>query len=106
MKRDLLGMTKELYRSPISVKLTPTDLTDSTYWIFTAVGFSAINPLIEMSFDTMDKLVITINNQQIAQKDYVLQNTEDGVIVKFIKSNFSYGLDSIDDIQIHGALTP
>lgn len=104
MKNDLLNMTRELYRSPISVKLTPTDLTDSTYWIYTAVGNSAVFPLTEMTIDTTDKLIVTINNQQIPQKDYLLVNSVDGVIVKFIKNSFDYTLDASDDIQLYGPL--
>lgn len=104
MKNDLLNMTRELYRSPISVRLTPTDLTDSMYWIYTAVGNNAVSPLTEITFDTTDKLIITINNQQIAQKDYLLVNSADGVIVKFIKNNFGYALDESDDIQLYGPL--
>ena len=48
--------------------------------------------------------MVTINTQYISSKDYITESSNDGLLVKFKKSNFPYVLDAEDYIEIIGDL--
>ena len=43
-----------------------------------------------------------INTQGITPRDYIIEEGGNGLLIKFIKSNFEYALDNDDYIEIHG----
>ena len=103
MKRTLLDITQQLYRKPASTSLTPKDLTNDTYWIFEAVGYRFAHILREVEFrEFQDRIKIMINTQGVSPRDFIVENGKTGLLIKFIKLNFEYQLDSTDYIEIHG----
>ena len=103
MKRSLLDITQKISRKPGKAVLTPKDLTNSTYWIFEATGWRFVDILREIQYrTTQDRLKIYINTQSISARDYIVEDGGNGLLVKFIKSQFQFNLDSGDYIQIEG----
>ena len=83
--------------------LIPKNLTDSTYWIYEATGWRFVSILREIELrTTQDRLQSYINSQYISARDYVVEEGQSGLLIKFIKSNFEYQLDSDDYIEITG----
>jgi hypothetical protein len=103
MKRSILDITQTISRNPKSTRLTPYNLTDSTYWIFEAKGwrFKSILREIELR-TTQDRIALRINTQAIAPIDYDIEQGSTGMLIKFKKNNFDFQLDSGDYIEIHG----
>ena len=103
MKRSLLDITQKISRNPGKINLTPKDLTNSIYWIFEATGWKFVDILREIQYrTTQDRLKIYINTQSISPKDYIVEEGGNGLLIKFIKNNFQFNLDSNDYIQIEG----
>ena len=103
MKRSLLDITQKISRKPGKTNLTPKDLTNSTYWIFEATGWRFVSILREIEYrTTQDRLKIYINTQSISARDYIVEDGGNGLLIKFIKSQFQFNLDSGDYIQIEG----
>ena len=103
MKRSLLDITQKISRNPGKTNLIPKDLTNSTYWIFEATGWRFASILREIEYrTTQDRLKIYINTQSISAKDYIVEEGGNGLLIKFIKTNFEYNLDNADYIQIEG----
>ena len=103
MKRSLLDITQKISRNPGKTNLTPKDLTNSTYWIYEATGWRFVSILREIEYrTTQDRLKIYINTQSISARDYVVEEGASGLLIKFIKSQFQFNLDSGDYIQIEG----
>ena len=103
MKRSLLDITQKISRNPGKTNLTPKDLTNSTYWIFEATGWKFVDILREIQYrTTQDRLKIYINTQSISPIDYIVEDGGNGLLIKFIKSQFQFNLDSGDYIQIEG----
>jgi hypothetical protein len=103
MKRTLLDITKKISRTPIRVVLTPNDLENDTYWIYEAIGYRFVMLLREIEIrDTQDRITTYINTQNISARDYIIEEGSSGLLIKFIKSNFEYQLDTDDYIEIKG----
>ena len=103
MKRSLLDITQKISRNPGKTNLTPKDLTNSTYWIYEATGWRFVDILREIQYrTTQDRLKIYINTQSISARDYIVEDGGNGLLIKFIKSQFQFNLDSGDYIQIEG----
>jgi hypothetical protein len=103
MKRSLLDITQKISRKVNKTVLSPKDLNNSTYWIFEATGWRFVEILREIEYrTTQDRLKIYINTQSINARDYVVEASGNGLLVKFIKNNFEFNLDDDDYIQIEG----
>lgn len=103
MKRSLLDITQKISRKVNKVVLIPKDLTDSTYWIFEARNWKFVSVLREIEYrTTQDRLNVYINTQNISPIDYIVEDGENGLLIKFIKNNFEFELDSTDFIEIKG----
>ena len=103
MKRSLLDITQKMFRKPDNVILTPKNLSDSTYWIWEATGWKFVDILREIEYRTeQDRLRVYINTQNISGKDYVVEQGQGGLLIKFKRDNFEYQLDSQDFIEIKG----
>ena len=103
MKRSLVDITQKLFRKPIMAVLIPKDLNHPTYWIYEAPGHRLVNILREIELrESQDRLLVMINTQGITPRDYIIEEGENGLLIKFIKSNFEYALDNDDYIEIHG----
>ena len=103
MKRSLLDITQKISRKPGKTNLSPKDLTNSTYWIYEATGWRFVDILREIEYrTTQDRLKIYINTQSISAKDYIVEDGGNGLLIKFIKSNFEFNLDDDDYIEVKG----
>jgi len=103
MKRSLLDITQKISRNPGKTNLIPKDLNNSTYWIYEATNWKFVSILREIEYrTTQDRLKIYINTQSISPTDYIVEEGANGLLIKFIKSNFEFNLDDDDYIQIEG----
>jgi hypothetical protein len=103
MKRTLLDITQKLSRKFNKINLTPIDLNDNTYSIWEATGWKFVDVLREIEYRTTQvRISIKINTQDIESIDYIIEQSKNGILIKFIKSNFEYELDSRDYIEITG----
>jgi hypothetical protein len=103
MKRSLLDITQKISRNTGKTNLSPKDLTNSTYSIWEATGWRFVDILREIQYrTTQDRLKIYINTQSISARDYIVEDGGNGLLIKFIKTNFEFNLDDDDYIQIEG----
>jgi hypothetical protein len=103
MKRSLLDITQKISRKPDKTILTPKDLTNSTHFIYEATGWRFVSILREIEYrTTQDRLQVYINTQAISGTDYIVEEGGNGLLIKFIRSEFQYNLDSQDYIEIKG----
>jgi len=103
MKRSLLDITQKISRKPGKTNLIPKDLNNSTYWIYEATNWRFVSILREIDYrTTQDRLKIYLNTQSINAVDYIVEEGENGLLIKFIKSHFEFNLDDDDYIQIEG----
>lgn len=103
MKRSLLDITQQISRKVRKTILTSKDLTDSYYSIWEAKGWKFVSILREIELrETQDRVTIFVNTQSITPRDYVIEQGDNGLIVKFIKHQFEYQLDDNDYIEIKG----
>lgn len=103
MKRTLLDITQKISRNPIGVILTPKNLNDSNYYIFEARGYRFVEILREIEYRTeQDRVSVHINTQHISNRDFLIEEGNDGIVVKFIKNSFQYNLDINDEIYLKG----
>ena len=103
MKRNLLDITQKISRNPGKTNLIPKDLINSTYWIYEAKGWRFVDILRELQFrTTQDRLKIYVNTQSISARDNIVEESGNGLLIKFIKSHFEFDMDDNDYIQIEG----
>ena len=103
MKRSLLDITQKLFRKPIMAVLIPKDLNHPTYWIYEAPKHRLVNILREIELrESQDRILVMINTQGITPRDYIIEEGGNGLLIKFIKSQFEFELDDDDYIEIHG----
>lgn len=105
MKNNILDITQKLCRKIYSVSLDVYDLNHSTYFIFVAKNWRFAQMSNDLQIrNVQDRLFVTINTQYISPRDYITEQSSDGLLIKFIKSNFPYNLEDSDTIQIIGDL--
>lgn len=103
MKRTLLDITHTISRNPGYAILIPKDLTNSIYWIYEATGWRLQPILREIEYRTeQDRIQLYINTQSISARDYIIEQGNTGLLIKFIKNRFEYNLDEKDFIEIKG----
>jgi len=103
MKRTLLDITNIINRNVVTAYLKPLNLSDGTYSIWIAGGYRFADVIREIEIrKTQSRVKVRINTQYINSKDFVIEQGADGILVKFIKSNFEYPLDTLDEIILSG----
>lgn len=103
MKRTFLDITQKISRDPQRTILTALNLNDAQYSIWEAKGWRFVGMLREIKLrETQDRLRLYINTQFISAKDYIVEESQYGLIIRFIKDNFQYSLDEFDTIEIIG----
>ena len=103
MKRNILDITQKISRNPIKAVLIPKDLTNSIYWIYEATNHRFVVLLREIEYrESQDRVKVFINSQAISNRDFLVEESSNGLLVKFIKSNFEFNLDDNDYIEIIG----
>ena len=103
MKRSLADITQKLFRKPLMAVLIPKDLNHSDYWIYEATGYRLVSILREIELrESQDRILVMINTQGISPRDYIVEESGSGLLIKFIKDRFEFDLDNDDYIEIHG----
>jgi hypothetical protein len=103
MKRSLLDITQKISRKPVKAVLIPKDLNNSIYFIFQATNHRFIELLREIEYrESQDRIKVYVNTQSINNRDFLVEESSNGLLVKFIKSNFEFDLDNDDYIEIVG----
>lgn len=103
MKRNLLDITQKISRKLGDPELTPKDLDHPIYSIWEAKGWKFVDVLREIEYrTTQDRLRVVINTLFISADDYVVEQGNSGLIIKFIKHKFQYTLDADDYIEVTG----
>ena len=103
MKRSLFDITQQISRKVVKTTLNPIDLGNSNYWIFEATGYKFVDLLPEIQYrSTQDRIKVMINTQAISNRDFIVEQGSNGLLIKFIKSQFEYSLDTVDEIVIKG----
>lgn len=103
MKRSLLDITQKISRKQGDTQLLPKDLNHPTYWVYEARGWKFVDVLREIEYrTTQDRLRVIVNTQFISAKDYIVEQGNEGLLIKFIKNNFEFDLDDDDYIEITG----
>jgi len=103
MKRSLADITQKLFRKPLMAVLIPKDLNHSDYWIYEATGYRLVSILREIELrESQDRILVMINTQGISPRDYIVEETGNGLLIKFIKDRFEFELDDNDYVEIHG----
>ena len=103
MKRSLVDITQKLFRKPIMAVLIPKDLNHPTYWIYEAPKHRLVNILREIELrESQDRILVMRNTKGITTRDYIIEEGGNGLLIKFIKSQFEFELDDDDYIEIHG----
>jgi hypothetical protein len=99
MKRNILDITKKLYRSNNRIRLDAYDLNDAIYYIFKKDGYTIPNILYEMSeIDSNQRIKVIVNNVFIPNDDFEIESQNGFVKVKLFKNRFSYELDNTDTV--------
>jgi hypothetical protein len=103
MKRSLLDITQKISRKVNRTILTPIDMENSTYWIWEATGWKFVEILREIELrTTQDRVSVNINTQFVSHVDYIIEEGTNGLIFKFIKSQFEFQLDLEDYVEVKG----
>ena len=105
MKRNILDITKKLYRSNNRIRLEADDLTDATYYVFKKDGYTIPSILYEMSeINTKQRINVMVNNVYIPNDDFIIEYENDSIRVKFLKSRIGYELDSLDKVVLEASV--
>jgi hypothetical protein len=105
MKRTILDITNIISRKAEKIILKPYDLNDNTYSMWIAKGWRYAPILREIEYrNTQKRLKIRVNTQNINPVDFLAEQSSEGLIIKFIKKNFEYPLDDLDEIILTGDL--
>lgn len=85
-------------------QLTPVDLTHPNYFIWKAPGVKMkdLNLNLRKNRKEHSRFDIFINGQFILERDYITEQKNNDFLVKFVRANFPYNLESDDDIKIEG----
>jgi transcriptional regulator len=103
MKRSLLDITRQISRKVGVAYLKPYNLSDTNYWIYVADGFRFVDLLREIEYRSQqDRIKVTINTLYISNRDFIVEELPNALLIKFIKSQFEYQLDELDEIIIKG----
>ncbi len=107
MKNTFLDITHKISRSLNRIRLELIEANADYYICSNSSWF--INKVSREMKDDIDlsKLIkITINQQYIAKKYYIIEpSNTDGITIKFIKSQLPFSLQVDDVIELYGQIT-
>lgn len=94
----------EQVHEPDEYRLEVESLTHPLYFIWKVndVKMKDLNTKIRPYRKEHARFDIFINGQYILEKDYITEHKGNNFFVKFIRANFSYILESDDDIRLEG----
>jgi hypothetical protein len=103
MIRDLKKILIQM-NEPNEISLVPYDMVHPVYWIWKATNTSLkdLYSFLHKLRPEHARFDIFINGQYILEKDYILEQKGNDVLVSFKRANFGYSLSSSDSIKIEG----
>lgn len=101
--KDLKKILEQVHE-PDEYQLIADNLSDPNYYIWKLENakMKDLNQNLRNYRPEHARFDIFINGQWILEQDYILEQDDKDILVKFIKENFSYTLDSDDKITIKG----
>ena len=101
--KDLQKILKQVHE-PNEFTLVPQDLSHRNYWIWKVENckLKDLNANLREFRKEHARFDIFINGQYILERDYITEQFGRDFYVKFIRNNFSFNLQSSDDIKIEG----
>ena len=101
--KDLQKILKQVHELN-EFKLVVHDLNHPYYWIWklTNAKMKDLNSLLRPFRKEHARFDIFINGQYILERDYIFEQVNNDLHIKFKKTNFDYNLESNDDIKIEG----
>lgn len=104
MKRGFLDITYRLFRQNKKLLLEKTSDEDG-YYVYKLNGYKFSDVLREIeNVDFKKSTSVIVNTQRIKNTDYIIEKSNDGIVVKISKQNIVYELTDIDRVEIFGQL--
>ena len=101
--KDLQKILKQVHE-PDEYRLVPHNLNHQTYfiWKLENAKMKDLETFLRPYRKEHARFDIFINGQYILEKDYIKEQVNNDLHIKFLKSNFPYILIGDDDINIEG----
>ena len=101
--KDLQKILKQVHE-PDEYSLVPHNLSHPTYfiWKLENAKMKDLESFLRPFRKEHARFDIFINGQYILERDYIKEQVNNDLHIKFKKSNFQYILEGDDDIKIEG----
>lgn len=101
--KDLRKILLQVHE-PNEYELVPENMTHGLYWIWKLENakMKDLESFLRPYRKEHARFDIFINGQYILERDYIKEQVNNDLHIKFIKSNFQFNLTSGDDIKIEG----
>lgn len=101
--KDLRKILKQVHE-PNEYRLVPHNLTHGLYWIFKLENakMKDLNSYLLPYRKEHARFDIFINGQYILERDYIFNQVNNDLHIKFKKENFPFSLGEGDDIKLEG----
>ena len=101
--KDLQKILKQVHE-PDEYRLVPHDFVHPLYWIWKLENakMKDLNSYLREFRKEHSRFDIFINGQYILERDYIFQQVNNDLHIKFKKQNFPFDLNENDDIKIEG----
>lgn len=101
--KDLQKILKQVHE-PDEYSLVPHNLSHPTYfiWKLENAKMKDLESFLRPFRKEHARFDIFINGQYILERDYIKEQVNNDLHIKFKKSNFQYALEGDDDIKIEG----
>lgn len=101
--KDLQKILKQVHE-PNEFQLVVENMNHGLYWIWKLENakMKDLNTYLREFRKEHARFDIFINGQYILEKDYIREQVNNDLHIKFKKSNFGFDLETDDDIKIEG----
>ena len=101
--KDLQKILKQVHE-PDEYRLVPHNLNHPTYfiWKLENAKMKDLNTYLREFRKEHARFDIFINGQYILERDYIKEQVNNDLHIKFKKSNFGFNLETDDEIKIEG----
>ena len=101
--KDLKKILEQVHE-PNEFQLVAENMNHSLYWIWKLenVKMKDLNANLRQFRKEHARFDIFINGQYILERDYIREQVNNDLHIKFKKSNFGFNLQTSDDIKIEG----
>jgi hypothetical protein len=104
--KDLRKILKQVHE-PNEFQLVAHDMNHPYYWIWKLENakMKDLNSYLRPLRKEHARFDIFINGQYILERDYIFEQVNNDLHIKFKRSNFAFNLESSDDIKLEGDIT-